>query len=177
MGTRSILVKNYATVAHAAPVGKPYLTRSPATAAGLYSTHRFHAARNRLPVHTNAIGAQRVATLQSTTNATAMESPAPSVHTSCKRLACAARKSLKINRAGPPRSHVGRLAGIAFVVAFTPAKSLAIGRATARMLCSPSAPMFAVRPRPHQVAATCALSPVTHHTHAKKKSRVRPKSS
>ncbi|KFY49261.1 hypothetical protein V495_00642 [Pseudogymnoascus sp. VKM F-4514 (FW-929)] len=166
-----ICTRNYATVAHAAPVGKPYLTRSPATAAGLYSTHRFHAARNRLPVHTNAIGAQRVATLQSTTNATAMESPAPSAHTSCKRLACAARKSLKINRAGPPRSPVGRLAGIAFVVAFTPAKSLAIGLATARMLCSPSAPMFAVRPRPHQVAATFALSPVTHHTHAKKISR------
>ncbi|OBT76627.1 hypothetical protein VF21_05357 [Pseudogymnoascus sp. 05NY08] len=146
-----ICTRNFVTVAHAAPVEKPSLMRSPATAVGLCFTHHSHAALSRLLVRINAIGAPHVATQQSTTNVTAMESPAPSVRTSCRRHACAARKSLKTNRAGLRRSPVDRLADIAFVAAFTPARSHATGPATARMLCSPNVPMSAAK-----VIITCA---------------------
>ncbi|KFY34053.1 hypothetical protein V494_07097 [Pseudogymnoascus sp. VKM F-4513 (FW-928)] len=149
-------------------IWKPSLTRSPATAAGLCFTRRSRAGRNRLLVHTNAIGAQHVATPQSTINATAMESPAPSAHTLCRRHACAARRFLKTSRAGPPRSPVDRLAGTVFVVAFTRARSHAIAPATARMLYSPNALMSAARQRPHPAVATPASSPATRHIRAKK---------
>ncbi|OAF60075.1 FKBP12-associated protein [Pseudogymnoascus destructans] len=166
-----ICTRNSVTVAHAAPVEKPSLMRSLAIAVGLCFTRHYHAALSRLLVHTNAIGAPHVAIPQSTTNATAMESPAPSARTLCRRHACVARKSLKTNLAGPPRSPVDRLADIAFVVAFTRARSHAIGLAIVRMLSSPNVSMSAVRPRPHPVAATFASSPATRHIRAKKTSR------
>ncbi|KFY98309.1 hypothetical protein V500_01742 [Pseudogymnoascus sp. VKM F-4518 (FW-2643)] len=155
-----ICTRNYATVAHAALAGKPSLMRSLATAVGLCFTHHSHAALSRRLVHTNATGAPHVATQQSITNATATESPAQSAHTSCRRRACAARKSLKTNRAGLPRSPVGRLAGIAFVAVFTPARGHAIGLATVRMLCLPNAPMSAHLKQEVRCLATKA-APVT----------------
>ncbi|OBT62918.1 hypothetical protein VE03_07891 [Pseudogymnoascus sp. 23342-1-I1] len=129
-----ICTRNYATVVHAAPAGKPSLMRSLATAAELCFTHRSHAALSRLLVHTNAIGARHAAIQQSTINATAMESPAPSARTSCRRHACAARKFLKTNRAGPPRYPVDRPVDIAFVAASTPARSHATELVTAKVI-------------------------------------------